>query len=114
MAIDPYAEERTMAKRQKTVFAEYNGKLYVTVRAVMHPLIPYVDGLPLVFFPKDKKAYLEVDVAIKWCREEMRHHDTGKYQTMIEVMEKVKEETKAQLAQEDAAKAKDAHAQEES
>ena len=79
-----------MAKRHRTVFAEHDGRLYVQVRAVMSPLIPFIDGLKVVSFKGDKHLYLPIDVAIDWCREEMRHHSKEKFEVMISVMEKAK------------------------
>ena len=57
--------------KQRTPFAvSKEGNLYVEVRAIMHPLIPYVDGLTLTFFGKEKKAYLSIEQAIKWVNQE--------------------------------------------
>ena len=62
-----------MAAKKKTVFAEHKGVLYVQVAAVMHPLIPYMDGLAIVFFPRSKRAWMTVDSAIEWCKREITY-----------------------------------------
>lgn len=89
------------ARRQRIVFAEYEGKLYVLAQAVMNSLIPLIDGLPITFFGKSKKMYLDVDTAINWCREEMKYHSADKYKTMIEVMERAKSQTEALVEEEE-------------
>ena len=63
-----------MKKKRKsaTLFAESGGKLFVRGSAVMHPLIPMVDGLSICTFPKDKHVYLFADEALAWCKKEIR------------------------------------------
>lgn len=76
-------------KKPPVVFAlGRDGVLYVKLAAVMAPLCALVDGLPLTFFGKGKTAYLTVERAIEWCREEMKYHDRQKYQNMIGNMER--------------------------
>jgi hypothetical protein len=84
-------------KKQKTPFAisEETGKLFVRIDAVMTPLVALCDGLTHVFFGRSKVAYMEVDTAIEWCRKEMQHHSKEKYELMIRVMERFKEEAAA-------------------
>lgn len=82
-----------MAKKKSTPFAtDKNGKLYVECRAVMSPMIPFIDGISVTFFGKGKKVYLDIDTAIDWCRKEMQYHSKAKYETMIAVMERAKKE----------------------
>jgi hypothetical protein len=76
------------AKKKPVVFAEFGGQLYVKVAAVMHPLIPFTDGLSVAQFQGDKNLYLKVEDAIEWCRKESRHHSAEKYRIMVEVMER--------------------------
>ncbi len=76
--------------KPKTVYAECNGKLFVRVDAVMHPLIPCADGLSVYFLGRRKMGYLDIDTAIKWCREEMQGHSAERYTKMIAGMEKAK------------------------
>jgi hypothetical protein len=80
-----------MSRKKKALFAtDNNGKLYVQVSAVMHPLIPFTDGLEITVFGKEKTMYLDIDQAIEWCKREARSRDPEKYATMIGVMEKAK------------------------
>lgn len=82
-----------MAKKPRTMFAESNdGKLYVKLAAIMHPLCAFADGLPLTFFGKGKTAYLDIDTAIEWCRNEAKCHSADEYRMKIEVMERLKRE----------------------
>lgn len=67
-----------------------DGALFIKLQAVMHPLCALCDGLPLVFFGKNKTAYLGIDTAIDWCRKESIHRNKENYDKMISVMEKVK------------------------
>lgn len=79
--------------KKKSVFASSNdGRLFVKVQAVMSPLCALIDALPITFFGKGKTAYLDIDTAINWCREEMKHHSEEKYEKMIAVMEKAKKQ----------------------
>lgn len=79
-----------MSKKPKTMFAECDGKLYVKTIGVMNPMIPMIDGLPIIMFKGDNRTYLSVDVAIDWCRKEAEHHSRKKYETIIAVLEKAK------------------------
>jgi hypothetical protein len=86
-----------MARKGRTIFADSDdGRLFVRVEAVMNPMIPFVDGLPLTFFGKSTKAYLDIDTAIKWCREEFAHSRNDKYRIMYEVMERAKAQPQAE------------------
>lgn len=87
-----------MAKQ--VFFAESEGKLYVKTKAIMHHMIPFIDGLPVVTFKRDKNLYLDVDVAIDWCKKEMQYHSKEKYEVKIAVMEKAKRELAERLAAE--------------
>ncbi len=81
-----------MAK-SKTFFAvNDDGKLFVKLAAVMHPLCAMTDGLSLTFFGKGKTAYLDIDTAIDWCRKEGKAHSADEYRIKIEVMEKAKKQ----------------------
>ena len=80
-------------KNRKTFFAvDPDNQLFVRLEAVMHPLCALCDGLPLTFFGRGKTAYLKIDDAIAWCREEMKSHSREKYETMISGMERAKAE----------------------
>ncbi len=82
---------------KKAIFAASpDGKLFVKLAAVMTPMVALCDALPLVFFGKEKTAYLNIDDAIEWCRKEMRHHSVDKYTVMIDVMEKAKLQNEAE------------------
>jgi hypothetical protein len=66
----------------KAVFAvNPGGELFVMARAVMHPLIPLIDGLTLHFFGKGKRepAYLDIDTAIAWVETECREDPAYAY-----------------------------------
>lgn len=65
---------------------EPSGERFVHVAAIMHPMIPLVDGLPVTTFKGDKKTYLALDVAIRWVEEEMRHHSGEKYEQILAVL----------------------------
>ena len=92
-------EHMSRKRENAIVFAsDADGKLFVKVRAVMNGLIPFIDGLPIVFFGKGKTAYLEIDTAIAWCRKESQYHSGEKYNKMIEVMEIAKRQEAASTA----------------
>ena len=78
-----------MKKRKPTPFAEHSGKFYVQVQAVMHPFIPFCDGLPITFFGKSKKPYLALDVAIEWLAKELTCYEDVKIQRILTVLEQV-------------------------
>ncbi len=78
-----------MAK--KSLFAEdKDGRLFVVLSAVMNPLCAMIDGLPITFFGKGKTAYLEIDVAIEWVKNEMQFHSPDKYAKILQVLDRVK------------------------
>jgi hypothetical protein len=75
--------------RTRTPFAiDQHDNLYVELTAVMHPLCALSDGLPLVFFGRETKAYLPLETAIAWVRGERRHHAVEKYDIMLAVLER--------------------------
>lgn len=81
----------TTKRKKSTPFATaLNGKLYVKLKAIMHPLCAMCDGLPVTFFGKEKTAYLDINTALEWCKKESEHHDKEKYAEMITIMEKAK------------------------
>ncbi len=80
-----------MKKSRPTPFVvDKDDRLLVRADAVMHPLIPFVDGLAVTVFKGDGHVYLDVDAAIAWCKNEAQYHTKDKYQVMIEVMERAK------------------------
>lgn len=82
--------------KKKTFFAtDKDGNLFVELKAVMNPMCALIDGIPLVGFGKSKKLYIAIDTAIEWCQKEMQHHSREKYQKMIDVMLKCKEQEAA-------------------
>lgn len=83
-----------MSKKPYTPFAlDMNkGGIYVEVRAVMDPMIPFIDGLAVTQFGKENRFYLAIDDAIEWCRKEMQSHSREKYEKMIATMERAKKE----------------------
>jgi hypothetical protein len=84
---------RQVMRKPKTVFAiSKDGKLFVLLQAVMHPLRALCDGLPVAFFGRSKKAYLDIDTAIAWCEREQKCHSADKYATMIATMQRAKRE----------------------
>ncbi len=89
--------ENVMAK--KSVFAASpDGRLFVEAAAIMTPLVAVIDGLPVAFFGKSKKAYLEVDMAIEWCQKEKSFHSADKYATLIAVLERAKKQNEKELS----------------
>ena len=83
-------------KDTKTPFAEHDGIFYVRLDAVMNPYVAMFDSLPLTYFGESSKpgpAYLTLDTAIQWCKREVVHAlDKEKYNVMISVMERAKEQ----------------------
>lgn len=82
-----------MAKKKKewSPFVETEGgKKLVDASSIMHPLCLLADGLSFSVFPGDSSYYLEIDVAIDWCKKEMEHHDREKYEIIVAVLEKFK------------------------
>ena len=82
------------SRRKPTPYAEgSDGVLYVLVSAVMHPLIPLTDGLPITFFGKSKRAkpYLTVDQAIDWCEKEQQFRNDPKRATVLVNLKRAKE-----------------------
>lgn len=69
-----------------------DGRKYVMLCAVMHPLCALHDGIPLTFFGSKKRAYTTVDAAIEWCTQEnidRGGNDKG-LKIKIEALEKFK------------------------
>jgi alpha-D-ribose 1-methylphosphonate 5-triphosphate synthase subunit PhnH len=77
-----------MAKRKpKTPFAmDDDGRKYVQADAIMHPLIPAVDGLTVTMWEGDKHVYLNLDEAIRWVQAEMQFHSREKYEQILAVL----------------------------
>jgi len=80
---------KTKAKR--TPFADKDGQLYVRVEAVMHPLVPYHDGISVTFFGKDKYGYLTIEDAIKFCEKEPGSHCGHPYTELLAACHKAVE-----------------------
>ena len=79
-----------MKKKTPVIYATIQGRLYVKVAAIMHPLIAGCDrNLRMIHFG-DYVPYLLVDDAINWCREESKFHSKKKYELMISNLEKAK------------------------
>jgi hypothetical protein len=83
-----------MAKRKpKTPFAvDDEGRKFVQVNAIMHPMIPFVDGLTVTTWKGDGHVYLDLDEAIGWVEKEMQFHSKGKYEQILAVLVKFKEQ----------------------
>lgn len=98
--------EAAKKKRNPPVlFAEHDGKLYVKVKAVMHWLIPFHDGLSVYTFKGCKHNYLDVDDAIDWCEREKlsrpwpdSRRPNVTYEKMIEGMKIAKAQMESDLA----------------
>lgn len=82
-------------RKKPTVFASHGDYLYVQVRAIMHPLIPFVDGLAVTTFKGDKKLYMKVDAAIDWCKKEMEFSTDKKLPKTLAALESAKEKFSA-------------------
>ena len=66
-------QKKTARKLKESPFGEGDGKLYIKTKyAGMSPLVPYIDGLPLMRFGKSKTSYMEIDVAIEWHEREIK------------------------------------------
>lgn len=86
-------------RRERVFFAAaQDGKLFVELKAVMHPFVALADGLTIVHFKGEKKLYLLVDDAIGWCQRESRCHDKDMYEKMIAVMEMAKVQNAQEIA----------------
>ena len=86
-------------KKPPTIFADTaDGRLYVRVDAVMHPMVAMADGIQITTFGDDKHRvwWMAVDAAIEWCRREAASHSADEYALKIKVLEKAK----AQAAEE--------------
>ena len=80
-----------MAKRKYTQFVtDGDGNKFVHADAIMSPMVPLIDGLTLVHFKGDKKTYLRLDDAIGWVTEEMKHHSREKYEKVLTVLSRFK------------------------
>lgn len=66
-----------MARKRSPYAEDINGNLFVLVTAIMHPLVPFIDGLTLHYFGTRTKlgpAYLPIDRAIAWLKEESKYN----------------------------------------
>lgn len=59
-----------MPKRRSPLAIDDAGRKLVLARSIMHPLIPFIDGLTCVIFKGEKTPYLPLDVAIGWLERE--------------------------------------------
>jgi hypothetical protein len=83
-----------MPKVPKNLIVKCEDVLYIRTDAVMNPLIPFIDGLPLHFFKRSKKSYLSFDTAINWCKREMGEYDEKRieeYGSVIRELERIAE-----------------------
>ncbi len=69
-----------------------DGRLFVELAAVMHPLIAVSDGLSVTFMGRNKTPYISIDDAIDWCKKEMNSHNKEHYENIIEVMNRAVKE----------------------
>ena len=76
----------------KTPFVKCEGLYYVTIRCSgIHPLIPFVDGMAITTFPKDKKPYILLDDAIAWHENELeRSHGESGNKKVMELLKKAR------------------------
>lgn len=82
-----------MAKKPYTPFADTeDGRLFVRLDSFMHPFCAFADGLPITFFGKENVIYTDIDTAIKWCEKESTPHTKKKYDHMIDIMRKAKQQ----------------------
>lgn len=80
-----------MAKKKTPFAVDCNtGVRYVRTDAVMQPICAMIDELPVTFFGNGKHSYLKVDDAIAWCQQEKKYHSKEKYEKIIAVLEKFK------------------------
>jgi len=81
-----------MAKRKpKTPFAlDDEGRKFVQADAIMHPLVLFTDGLAVTFWKGDRHAYLDLDEAIAWVQREMQSHSREKYEQILAVLVRFK------------------------
>src|SRR5262245_51922861 len=83
-----------MARKTRTPLVVHESGLYVEVAAIMSPIIPLIDGLPVTFFGKSRKAraYLRVVDAIAWCEAEKQYHDRERYEAVIALLRKFEQQ----------------------
>lgn len=71
-----------MARKKKSPFVENTDDhvLWLDVKASgMHPLIPYIDGLPIATFSKDRRVFLRAEDVAAWHEKEVKesHGQSG-------------------------------------
>lgn len=60
-------------KRPPSPFvSDPDGVKWVWVELIMHPLIPYMDGIGICTFKGDRRTYLKVSDGIAWLAKEQR------------------------------------------
>lgn len=57
-------------KKEKVIYAEHDGVLYVKLHVVMHPITMLIDGIPFTQFGGDETPYMTVEQAIEWSDRE--------------------------------------------
>lgn len=82
-----------MSKKKRTILAEHEGKLYIEAKyAGMNFLCLLVDGISLTFFGKSDRAYLTIDKAIEWHRNEIEatngRHDRKAMDALVDIKAK--------------------------
>ena len=90
-------------KQQHAPFAtDKAGKLFVMVRAMMSPMIPFFDGLPITTFKGDSNHYLDAHTAIRWAEKEAGGcvgAERTKYETMAATIRKALAQVAAENAE---------------
>lgn len=79
-----------MAKKPRKKYTPFavtpDGQKFVDSAAIMSPLVAFVDGLPITTFRGDRRVYLGLAVAIGWVEREMEHHSREKYEQILRVL----------------------------
>ena len=92
-----------MPAKKKALLAETNdGKLYVQLYAVMHPMVAMCDGIDMTFFGKGKRMgppYMLIEDAIAWTKKELIHTSNPKQLSKnLEALELIQEKRAAEAA----------------
>jgi hypothetical protein len=80
-----------MGKRSPLA-VDTDGRKYVRTTAVMSNIIPLIDGIPVTFFGRGKQSYLRLEDAIAWVEKEMEYHSREKYEVVLEVLRRFRDQ----------------------
>lgn len=89
-----------MKKSKATVVVDNKNRILVDVACIMHPLIPYIDGLEITQFEKDKRTFIEINEAIDWVKKELHvASPKERYSEILTALEKAKADASKQIVE---------------